>query len=437
MRSWIYTAFFLVVMLAITGGLHGYLYYRLVKTPGLGPAFERAGAWVLGVGAVVMVGGLFAARALPRPVASVISYVSFGWMGLVILAFFITLSSEVVRGGAAALGAAGLVEPERRTFLARLLAGATGVLAVGLGGVGAWSAHAGVIVERLRVPLARFPAALDGFKLVQISDVHVGPTIGRDFLQGVVDQINALEPDVVAITGDLVDGTVEQLREHVAPLAAIRAKHGVFFVTGNHEYYSGADAWIAELERLGIRVLRNERVSVGIEGASFDLAGVDDYRADVYGTRARSRPRSRRRRARHVARVGAARAPAQAGLRGGGARRRTAAVRAHPRRADLALGLLRAPRPDLPRGARAAARYADLHEPRDRLLGAPDSRRRGAGDLAARAPPGLNRGGRPEGSPSSAKRVGRARHGEIGLDEPRRPMACFSRVLATPLEPPL
>lgn len=283
MRSWMYTAFFLVVMLAITGGLHGYLYYRLVKTPGLGPAFERAGAWVLGVGAVVMVGGLFASRALPRPAASLISYVSFGWMGLVVLAFFLTLSSELLRGGAAALGAAGLVDPERRTFLARLLAGATGVLAVGLGGVGAWSAHAGVIVERLRVPLARFPAALDGFKLVQISDVHVGPTIGRGFLQGVVDQINALEPDAVAITGDLVDGTVEELREHVAPLAAIRAKHGVYFVTGNHEYYSGADAWIAELERLGIRVLRNERVSVGTEEASFDLAGVDDYRADVYG----------------------------------------------------------------------------------------------------------------------------------------------------------
>lgn len=283
MRSWMYTAFFLVVMLAVTGGLHGYLYYRLVKTPGLSPAFERAGAWVLGVGAVVMVGGLFAARALPRPAASLISYVSFGWMGLVVLAFFLTLSSELVRGGAAALGAAGLVDPERRSFLARLLAGATGVLAVGLGGVGAWSAHAGVIVERLRVPLARFPAALDGFKLVQISDVHVGPTIGRDFVQGVVDQINALEPDVVAITGDLVDGTVEELREHVAPLAAIRAKHGVYFVTGNHEYYSGADAWIAELERLGIRVLRNERVSVGTEEAAFDLAGVDDYRADVYG----------------------------------------------------------------------------------------------------------------------------------------------------------
>jgi predicted MPP superfamily phosphohydrolase len=95
----------------------------------------------------------------------------------------------------------------------------------------------------------------------------------------VVEQTNALKPDLIAITGDLVDGSVEQLRDEVAPLARLRARHGVFFVTGNHEYYSGAQRWIAHLRQMGIRVLRNERVSVGDGEHSFDLAGIDDHHA--------------------------------------------------------------------------------------------------------------------------------------------------------------
>ena len=111
---------------------------------------------------------------------------------------------------------------------------------------------------------------------MQLTDVHVGPTIGREFVASVVREANALAPDMVVITGDLVDGTVEQLRELVEPLRDLRAPDGVFFVTGNHEYYSGADAWIAHLTTLGIRVLRNERVRIR---DAFDLAGVDDARS--------------------------------------------------------------------------------------------------------------------------------------------------------------
>jgi predicted MPP superfamily phosphohydrolase len=106
--------------------------------------------------------------------------------------------------------------------------------------------------------------------------VHVGPTLGREFIEELVARTNAENPDIVAITGDLVDGSVEQLREHVAPLAKLRAKHGVYFVTGNHEYYSGVDEWIGELGRIGVKVLRNERVSLA---DGLDLAGVDDHSA--------------------------------------------------------------------------------------------------------------------------------------------------------------
>jgi predicted MPP superfamily phosphohydrolase len=125
----------------------------------------------------------------------------------------------------------------------------------------------------VRVPLAKLAQEHSGYSIVQLTDVHIGPTLGREFLEGVVRAANDLAPDMVVITGDLVDGSVEELGPLVEPLARLRAKDGVFFVTGNHEYYSGADAWIAHLRTLGIRVLRNERVPV--RGA-FELAGVDD-----------------------------------------------------------------------------------------------------------------------------------------------------------------
>jgi hypothetical protein len=128
----------------------------------------------------------------------------------------------------------------------------------------------------------RLAATASGTRIVQLTDVHVGPTIGKGFIEDVVKRANALEPDVIVITGDLVDGSVEELAEHVAPLGTLRARHGVYFVTGNHEYYSGADAWIAHLERLGIRVLRNEHVAIGGEGG-FDLAGIDDLSAHGQG----------------------------------------------------------------------------------------------------------------------------------------------------------
>jgi hypothetical protein len=134
----------------------------------------------------------------------------------------------------------------------------------------------GFQVRRVRVPLAKLPAGASGYSIVQITDVHVGPTIGREFVEAIVQQANALAPDLVVITGDLVDGSVQQLGSLVEPLRRLRARDGVFFVTGNHEYYSGADEWIAHLATLGIRVLRNERVAIR---DAFDLAGVDDASA--------------------------------------------------------------------------------------------------------------------------------------------------------------
>jgi predicted MPP superfamily phosphohydrolase len=285
MRSWTTMVPFFLVALTVVGGVHYYLYVRLVRAAALPPTYARALGIVFLALAVLTPVGIFLARSLPRPTSTIIGVAIYSWFGLAMLLFVLSLGSEFIRAGADILRRVGVLpdDPGRRQFLARVLSAgvASGGVVLGLYGVSV--ARGKVAVKKVDVALKRLPKQLDGFKIVQISDVHLGPTLGHDFMKEVVDSINALEPDLVAITGDLVDGSVRELEAHVAPLADIRAKHGVFFVTGNHEYYAGADDWLAHLPTLGVRPLRNERVEIGDGEATFDLAGVDDWRAKGFG----------------------------------------------------------------------------------------------------------------------------------------------------------
>ncbi len=145
-------------------------------------------------------------------------------------------------------------------------------------------------VRDVRVPIRDLPEALHGFSIVQISDVHVGPTIKRPYVDAIVDAVNALDADMIAVTGDLVDGSVQQLSLHTAPLARLAARHGTYFVTGNHEYYSGANAWVVELRRLGLNVLLNEHVVLDHDGAAIVVAGVTDYSAHHFDRKHASDP---------------------------------------------------------------------------------------------------------------------------------------------------
>jgi hypothetical protein len=140
------------------------------------------------------------------------------------------------------------------------------------------------------IPVTKLPEALRGFSIAQISDVHVGPTIKRSFVERIVERVNALNADLIAVTGDLVDGSVKDLAIETAPFANLRARHGTFFVTGNHEYYSGERAWTQELRRLGMRVLKNEHVVVQHEGAALVVAGVTDVSAHHFNAAERSDP---------------------------------------------------------------------------------------------------------------------------------------------------
>lgn len=153
----------------------------------------------------------------------------------------------------------------------------TVALAFSISLLGFFNARRLAQVVEVDVPLRNLPEHLHGFRIVQITDVHVGPTIKQGYLSRIVDRVNTLEADLIAITGDLVDGRVIDLAHHTLPLSRLQARHGSYFVTGNHEYYSGALDWIAELQRLGVRVLLNEHVQLSHNGATLVLAGVTDY----------------------------------------------------------------------------------------------------------------------------------------------------------------
>jgi hypothetical protein len=265
----------LTILTTLSALVHRYVWVRLVRAPGWPGAWQPALTAAAITLAILVPLSFLAIRGLPRVAAVPIAWIAYPWMGFLLYLFLLTVASDVVRGFSFLAGALPH-DPERRKVLARSLAGIVGAASGVIGVGGLVNVARGFEVKHVRIPLARLPASASGYSIVQITDVHVGPTLGRPFAEQIVAQVNALSADLVVITGDLVDGTVDELRDLVEPLRGLRARDGVFFVTGNHEYYSGANEWIAHLGTLGIRVLRNERVS--IRGA-FDLAGVDDSSA--------------------------------------------------------------------------------------------------------------------------------------------------------------
>ncbi|MGX4690259.1 metallophosphoesterase [Streptomyces sp. JNUCC 63] len=169
--------------------------------------------------------------------------------------------------------------PTRRLFVSRMVAGTAAAAAVGTVGYGTYGVLRGPRVKRVTVALAKLPRAAHGFRIAVVSDIHLGPILGRGFAQKVVDTINATQPDLIAVVGDLVDGDVKDLGPAAAPLAGLRARHGAYFVTGNHEYFSGAEQWVEEVRRLGLLPLENARTEL----PGFDLAGVNDVQGEREG----------------------------------------------------------------------------------------------------------------------------------------------------------
>jgi len=287
---------FALIFSAITALVCTLTYKILKKRLALGARGNRNLRWFLTISGLLMVWGPVANRVLGTSATSLGDYILqwtqfslLGWIGSVFIVFlFLEVLGVLSRP----------FDAKKRIFLAN---GLTSGLARGIVAgttasslFGMFEANAGPEVHGIAIGLGKLPASFEGYRIGQISDVHVGPLIHRDYLENVVERLNALDLDAVFITGDLVDGTVDQLREQVEPLRRIKARDGIYFCTGNHEYYSGVHEWIAHLESMNIHVFKNSNHLItrasktGEEHLLF--AGVFDHHASRYEPSHESRP---------------------------------------------------------------------------------------------------------------------------------------------------
>ncbi|HKY90332.1 MAG TPA: metallophosphoesterase [Nevskiaceae bacterium] len=278
-----------LILLAVSALLHAYVGVRLLPHLPGGAAVDVGGTLFLALSAVLTPAPLIFRVSRRGRDGEMLAWTGYLLMGLFSSLLVLTWVREALLLAAWVANAVepGLVALDAlRRYSALAVVLVTGLVTV----IGLFNARRRARVVDVDIPIAGLPDDLDGFTIVQISDLHVGPTIKRGYLDAIVRKVNALSADVVAITGDVVDGSVARLKAHVEPLGRLVARHGVYCVTGNHEYYSGVESWIAEWRRLGLRVLLNQNAVVGEEGARVLIAGVTDYSAHHYADAHRSDP---------------------------------------------------------------------------------------------------------------------------------------------------
>ncbi|CCK27938.1 integral membrane protein [Streptomyces davaonensis JCM 4913] len=298
---------FVVLVLAVMVTANWYVWRRLFRDTTSGPGWaRRAGAAVIVGGWLMAFGALVAERTgAPFWLQRTLAWPGFLWLALSMYLLLGLLVGEVLRPllrrwlerrkpaevpvrqtEPVPVGAppppepespALLAAPSRRLFVSRVIGGAAAAAAVGTVGVGTYGVLKGPSVKRVTVPLAKLPRGAHGYRIAVVSDIHLGPVLGRGFAQKVVDTINSTQPDLVAVVGDLVDGSVKDLGPAAAPLTQLKAP--AYFVTGNHEYFSGAEQWVEEVRRLGLLPLENARAEL----PWFDLAGVNDIAGEDEG----------------------------------------------------------------------------------------------------------------------------------------------------------
>ncbi|HEY5930398.1 MAG TPA: metallophosphoesterase [Burkholderiales bacterium] len=279
----------MIRLFALVLVFHLYMAWRLVPDMPFGVAGVAAIIVLLALSLSVLPFAEYARRNKQNPCADQLAGAGFLAMGFFSSLLVLTILREVVLlAGHAASGSliSAAVQNEIRVWSAAAVP-ALAVLVTLLGYINARRRAAILTVE---VPIAGLPEALHGFSIVQITDIHVGATIKHGYVTRIVEAVNGLDADMIAITGDLVDGSVGRLGAHTEPLGRLAARHGTFFVTGNHEYYSGAHAWIVEMRRIGLSVLLNEHVVLEHSGAVVVVAGVTDLSGHHFDPAHRSDP---------------------------------------------------------------------------------------------------------------------------------------------------
>lgn len=314
-----------LVAVTLVAGAHYYIWRRLVRdTTAAGGTARKVGTAVLVLLPVLTVAGVGLGRgeALPFSLKQILGWPAYMWLAMLMYLLLALLVGEAVRpllsrvldrraaaaggtatatepapaeepvtvGAGAGAGtpagpgtdtapAAQAADPSRRLFVSRVVGGAAAAAALATVGYGTANVLRGPTVKRVTVPLAKLPRAAHGYRIAVVSDIHLSPLLGRAHAQRVVDTINSTNPDLITIVGDLVDGTVADLGSAAEPLAQLTARHGSYFVTGNHEYFGDAGEWVDHVRELGVHPLENARVEI----AGFDLAGVNDIAGEEEG----------------------------------------------------------------------------------------------------------------------------------------------------------
>ncbi|MEV6845306.1 metallophosphoesterase [Actinoplanes sp. NPDC051411] len=273
---------FVALIFGVDLAIHFYLWKRLVRDVG-GPGWKRVAGTVVAVVLAILV---------PLTVGATrgghlwwLAWPGYVWIGLMFYLLVALVPLEVPRLALVRLWrptartSGGEESLSRRQAIARGAAIVAGLAATGTTGYGMRTALGPPRLQRVQMPLAKLPRSMDGMRLAIVSDIHLGPLKGTHHVGRIVDLINSVTADIVCVVGDLVDGSVAELGRFAEPLRGIESRHGAYFVTGNHEYYSGFAPWIDEIKELGVRPLRNERVEIG----GLDLAGVNDLGGVQYG----------------------------------------------------------------------------------------------------------------------------------------------------------
>lgn len=279
---------FFIRFLAIGVLAHVYVGVRLIVDAPIAPGVAWVAAFLLLLSCVLIPSGMLARSSGRQPMGDRLAWAGLLAMGFFSSLFVLTVLRDVVLLIAFLLSLASLPIP--LSALRAQSALLVPVLALLGSLIGLFNARRRAPVITVDVPVDNLPAVLEGFTIVQISDIHVGPTIKHGYVQAIVDAVNKAGGDMIAITGDLVDGSVAHLTHHTRPLGDLRAPHGVYVVTGNHEYYSGASAWVEEFRRIGLTVLMNEHVVIHPKGEPVVVAGITDYSAGAHDPNQRSNP---------------------------------------------------------------------------------------------------------------------------------------------------
>lgn len=261
--------------------MHYYVWIRLVRDTGISGIYRNLLSYLIIFMGIMLPSIVLISRAFPHFHSRPLLWIAYFWLGIMMLMVFAFLAIDVVRFFTWGINKTGLwgsseYSPERRKFIAGLTSLSVSTVVLGAAGYGVGKYLSKAKVKRVLVNLSGLGNKFKGFKIVQISDLHIGQLMTKETLAEIVDKVNSLTPNIVAITGDLVDGNKSFLADDISPLKKLKSTHGVYFVTGNHEYYSGVEEWIEELNKMNVNILMNKRVKIKIDDDHFYLAGVPD-----------------------------------------------------------------------------------------------------------------------------------------------------------------